>query len=100
VDHETGPKLITVILWIVLAAAVVGLIILVAVTMPLLGRLGAFSRALGKLRRGRQDVLKLQAGAAELEQTVLGLQRRAEIAQERVALIKAGQGKPTGRHAR
>jgi hypothetical protein len=89
-----------VVLWIVLAAVLVGLIILVAVTVPLLGRLGALTRALRKLERRQQDALKLQAGAAELEQTVLGLQRRAEVAQERVTLIKVGHGEPTGRHAR
>jgi HAMP domain-containing protein len=89
-----------VVLWIVLATVLVGLIILVAVTVPLLGRLGALSRAVRRLQRRRQDALQLQAGAAELEQSALGLQRRAEIAQERVALIKAGHGEPTGRHAR
>ena len=34
--------------------------------------------------------MKLQAGAAELERTVLGLQRAHRRMQERLAIIKAG----------
>lgn len=85
-------------MWIVIAAVVAGLIFLVAVTMPVVGRLGALHRAIGRLQRRRQEAMKMQAATAELERTVLGLQRRAEVMQERLSIIKAGHD-DTGRHA-
>jgi len=86
-------------MWIVIAAVVLGLIVLVAVTVPVVGRLAGLQLALRRLRRRQQEAMKLQAGAAELERTVQALQRRAETMQERLALIRAGQGEPAGRHA-
>jgi len=54
--------------------------------------LSGLRRAAVKLQRRQQEALKLQEGAAVLEQTVLGLQRRAEVMQDRVAVIQAGLG--------
>jgi hypothetical protein len=88
-----------VVLWIVIAAVVLGLIFLVAVTVPLLGRLAGLRRAVAGLQRRRQEAMRLQAGAAGLEQTVQGLHQRAGTMQERLAIIKAGYGDDTGRHA-
>jgi len=85
-------------MWIVIAAVVLGLIVLVAVTVPVIGRLSALRRAVRGLQRRQQEALRLQAGAAELERTLTGVQRRAETAQERLALIKAGHD-GTGKHA-
>jgi HAMP domain-containing protein len=85
-------------MWIVIAAVVLGLIILVAVTVPVIGRLSALRRAVRRLQGRQQEALKLQAGAAELERTLTGLQRRAETTQERLALIRAGHD-GTGKHA-
>jgi TolA-binding protein len=86
-------------MWIVIAAVVVGLIILVAVTLPVAGRLSGLQRAMARLQRRQEEAMKLQAGAQTLEQTVLGLQQRAETMQERIALIKAGHGGNEGKHA-
>jgi hypothetical protein len=86
-------------MWILIAVVVLSLIALVAVTVSVVGRLAGLQRAVGRLQRRRQEAMDLQAGAAELEQTVQLLQRRAETMQERVALIRAGRGEPTGRHA-
>ena len=86
-------------MWIVIAAVVIGLIVLVAVTLPLAGRLSTLRRALAKLQRRQAEAMALQAGAARLEQTVLETQQRAETMQERIALIKAGRGEAGGKHA-
>jgi HAMP domain-containing protein len=85
-------------MWIVIAAVVLGLIILVAVTVPVIGRLSALRRAVRRLQQRQPEALKLQAGAAELERTLTSLQRRAETTQERLALIRAGHD-GTGKHA-
>ncbi|HET6532363.1 MAG TPA: hypothetical protein VFH03_17390 [Actinoplanes sp.] len=86
-------------MWILIAVVVLGLIALVAVTVPVVGRLAGLQRAVRRLGRRRQEAMNLQAGAAQLVQTVQHLHRRAETMQERVALIRAGHGEPTGRHA-
>ena len=85
-------------MWIVIAAVVLGLIVLVAVNVPVIGRLPALRRAVRRLQHRQQEVVKLQAGAAELERTLTGLQQRAETMQERLALIRAGHD-GTGKHA-
>jgi len=86
-------------MWIVIAAVVVGLIILVAASVPLLGRLSRLRRAAAKLERRQAEAMALQAGVARLEQTVLQVQKRAETMQEGIALIKAGGGDGSGKHA-
>jgi hypothetical protein len=86
-------------MWIVIAAVVAGLIILVAVSLPVVGRLSALRRAVVKLQRRQAEAMALQAGAARLEQTVLEMQQRTETMQERLAVIKAGRGEAGGKHA-
>ena len=86
-------------MWILIAAGVVGLIVLAAVCVPLLGRLQNLEHAMRKVQRRQAEAMELQAGAAQLEQTILGLQQRAETMNERIALIKAGHGDETGKHA-
>jgi hypothetical protein len=86
-------------MWIVIAVVLAGLIILVAVTLPVLGRLSRLRRAVAKLQRRQDEAMALQAGAARLEQTVLQVQKRAETMQEGIAVIKAGRGDGTGKHA-
>jgi hypothetical protein len=79
-------------MWIVVAVVVVAVIVLVAAVVPLSGRLSALRRAAVKLQRRREDAMTLQAAAAELERSVAALQERAEQAQRRLAVIKAGRG--------
>jgi hypothetical protein len=43
--------------------------------------------------------MKLQQGAVVLEESVAGLQQRAEIMQAQLAVIKAGQGASDGKHS-
>jgi hypothetical protein len=86
-------------MWIVIAAVVAGLIILVAVSVPVVGRLSALQRAAARLQRRQQEVMALQEGAQALEQTLVVLQRKAGTMEERLAVIKAGRGEGTGKHA-
>jgi hypothetical protein len=83
-------------MWIVIAAVVLGLIILLAVALPVVGRLSGLRRAMARLQRRQEDAAKLEAGALGLEQTLLGLQQRAETMQDRIALIRAGHGGGVG----
>ena len=87
-------------MWIVIGAVVAGLIILVAVSLPVVGRLSALQRAAVRLQRRQEEAMALQEGAQRLEHTLLALQRRAETMEERLAVIKAGRGDDVGKHAR
>jgi hypothetical protein len=86
-------------MWIVIAAVVAGLIILVAVSLPVVGRLAGLRRAAVRLQRRQEEAMRLQEGAQALETSLLGLQRRTETMQERLAVINArrggGAGKPS-----
>jgi hypothetical protein len=86
-------------MWIWIGAGVLGLIILALATVPLLGKLRELRRAVGRLQRRQAEAEALQSGAQQLEQTLLGLQDKAETMQERLAVIKAGRGGSTGKHA-
>ena len=75
------------LLWIWIVAVVFALIVLVAAAVPVLGRLGGLRRAATRLQRRQADAAKLQASAAELEQSLAGVQARAEEMQERLAAL-------------
>jgi polyphosphate kinase 2 (PPK2 family) len=85
-------------MWILIAAGVLGLVLLIAVTVPVLSRLSGLRRAVVKLQRRQQEAQALQAGAETLQTTLAGLQQRAETMQERLAIVKAGHD-DTGKHA-
>jgi hypothetical protein len=87
------------VLWIVIAVVVLALVILGAAVMSVLGRLRGLDRAMRKLLRRQEQAMKLQEKAVVLEETLAGLQRRAELAQEQVAVIKAGHGASDGKHS-
>jgi biopolymer transport protein ExbB/TolQ len=90
-----------VVTWIVIGAVVLGLVVLVAVSLPVVGRLAALQRAAVRLQRRQDEATALQEGAQRLEHNLLGLQRRAETMQERLAVIQAARGgADPGRHAR
>jgi hypothetical protein len=86
-------------MWIVIAAVVIGLVILVAVSLPVVGRLSGLQRALLRLQRRQADAMKLQARAETLIQGLLDLEQRAYALEERIALMKGGQAGSVGRHA-
>jgi HAMP domain-containing protein len=86
-------------MWIVIAAVVLGLIILVAVTLPVLGRLSTLQRAMVKVQRRQAEAMALQAQAEQVHRTVLQVQERTATMQERLELIKAGRGESPGGHA-
>ncbi|WP_285689774.1 hypothetical protein [Actinoplanes sp. NBRC 103695] len=85
--------------WILIGAGVLGLVILAVVAFPLLGKLADLRRAGERLQRRQAEATTLQTNAEQLQQTLLGLEQRTGTMQERLALIKAGHGEPTGKHA-
>jgi hypothetical protein len=85
--------------WVWIGAGVLGLIILAAAAVPLLGKLADLRRAGERLQRRQAEAMTLQGNAEQLQETLLGLQQRTGTLQERLALIKAGHGEPTGKHA-
>ena len=87
------------VLWIVVAVVVLALVILAVAVMSVLGRLSALDRAMRRLLLRREQAVKLQAGAEQLERSLAGLGERTAIAEEQVAIIKAGRGETHGKHS-
>jgi uncharacterized protein YoxC len=85
--------------WIVIAVVALALIILVVAVFSVLNRLNGLDRAARRLQRRQAEAMKLQQGAVVLEESVAGLQQRAEIMQAQLAAIKAGQGASDGKHS-
>ena len=81
------------LLWVWIAVVVVALIVMGIAVGSVVSRLGGLRRAAVKLQRRQEEAMKLQAGAAELERSVLGLQERAERMQGQVATIQTGLGR-------
>jgi hypothetical protein len=84
------------VLWVVIAAVLVGLLVLVMAAGSLAGRLRPLRRAATALLRRQAEAEKLQAAAFTLAQEAETLRLKAEITQERLALIKVKSG-PRGR---
>jgi len=82
-----------VLIWVWVAVVVLALIIMGTAVMSVLGRLSELDRAARKLQARQAEAMKLQEGAAVLERSVLAVQERAELMQERVESIQAGLGK-------
>ena len=80
-------------LWVWIAVVVIGLVVLGSAALSLLGRLSVLQHAAVRLQRRQAEATQLQEGAAVLEQSVLGLQQRAEVMQEKIAVIQAARGK-------
>ncbi|MFI5935417.1 hypothetical protein [Actinoplanes sp. NPDC051494] len=87
------------VLWIVIGVVVLALIILVVSVLSVLGRLSGLDRAMRRLLQRQEQATRLQADAEALQETILGLQKRAEVAQEQIAVIKAGRGDSNGKHS-
>ena len=85
--------------WIVVAVVVFSLILLGAAVGSVVGRLRGLERAGRRLQRRQEQAMKLQEGAVVLEQTLDGLQKRAELMEAQLAVIKAGRGQSSGKHS-
>jgi hypothetical protein len=83
-------------MWIVIAAVVAGLVILVAVSVPVVGKVSGLRRAAVRLQRRQQEAMELQAGAERLEQTLLGLERRADTMAEHLSAVRGRAARPHG----
>jgi outer membrane murein-binding lipoprotein Lpp len=82
-----------VVLWIVIGAAVLGLLVLALAARPVLARLPELARALRRLADRQARAEELGAQLTELQERVEAVQQRAVVAQERIAVIKAGRGR-------
>ena len=80
------------LIWVWVAVVVVALIIMGSAIMSVLGRLSGLERAARKLQARQAEAMRLQEGAVVLERSVLAVQERAELMQERVEAIQAGLG--------
>ena len=78
-------------MWIWIAVVVVAVIVLGAAGVRLLGRLDGLRRAAARLRLRQADAARLQQSALALQETVLEVQRRAELTQEHVAALPLKQ---------
>jgi len=76
------------VIWLVIAVVLVGFLVLVSAAGSLVGRLGPLRRAAMTVLRRQAEVEKLQAAALTLAQEADTLRLKAEITQERLALIK------------
>jgi hypothetical protein len=85
----TAARLSGVIVWIVIAAALFGLIVVGAAVRPILARLPQLRRALRRLQQRRAEAEVLQEKAVVLQDRLAALQRDATYAQEQIALIAA-----------
>jgi heme exporter protein D len=85
--------------WIAIAVVVLALIVLTASVFSVLNRLNGLERAARRLERRQAEAMKLQQHAVVLEETMAGLQQRAEVMQGQVAVIKAGRGASEGKHS-
>jgi HAMP domain-containing protein len=80
------------VLWIVIAVVLVGLLVLLLAAGSLVGRLRPLRRAARALLRRQAEAEKLQAAAFTLAQEAETLRLKAEITQERLALVKVKSG--------
>ncbi len=85
--------------WIAIAAVALALVVLTASVFSVLNRLNGLDRAARRLQLRQSEAMKLQQHAGVLEKSVAGLQRRAEIMQAQLAVIKAGRGASDGKHS-
>jgi hypothetical protein len=80
------------VMWVVIAAVLVGFLVLVLAAGSLVGRLRPLRRAAMTVLRRQAEVEKLRAAALTLAQEADTLRLKAEITQERLALIKVSRG--------
>ncbi|MEV0717819.1 hypothetical protein [Asanoa sp. NPDC050611] len=81
------------VLWIVIGAAVLGLLVLALAARPVLARLPELARALRRLEDRQARAEEIGAQLADLQERAEAVQQRAVVAQERIAVIKAGRGR-------
>lgn len=78
--------------WIWAAVVVLGLIILIAAIAAVLSRLSRLRRAGERLRLRRTEAMRLRESVEVLNRSVQVVRERAEEAQRRIVVIKAGRG--------
>jgi len=82
-----------VVLWIVLGAAVLGLLVLALAARPVLARLPELARALRRLEDRQTRAQALGDELALLQERAESVRRQTVVTQERIAVIKAARGR-------
>jgi hypothetical protein len=82
-----------VVLWIVIGAAVLGLLVLALAARPLLARLPELARALRRLEDRQARAEALGEELALLQERAESVRQQTVVTQERIAVIKAGRGR-------
>jgi len=82
-----------VVLWIVIGAAVLGLLILALAARPVLARLPELARALRRLEDRQARAEALAVDLAAVQERAEAVRQQTVVAQERIAVIKAGRGR-------
>jgi len=75
-------------MWSWIAVVVVAVVVMGAVGVRLLGRLDGLRRAAVRLRRRQAEAAELRENALVLQETLLGVQQRAENLQEHAVFQK------------
>jgi biopolymer transport protein ExbB/TolQ len=71
--------------WLVLGAFALGLVLLVLMVLPVLGRLAALARAGARTRRQLAEAQTLQMSLAHLQERLASVQEHATTVQEETA---------------
>ena len=79
--------------WIVIGALVLGVVILIASFIPVLRRLSGLRAAMRRAQKRQAEAMALQHSVDELNETLAGVQERAETTQSRLAAIQAARGR-------
>ena len=81
------------VLWIVIGAAVLGLLVLALAARAVLARLPELARALRRLEDRQVRAEAMGNELAMLQERAEELRQQTVVAQERIALIKAARGR-------
>jgi hypothetical protein len=82
-----------VVTWIAWGLVLLGLVVLLLASLPVIGRLGPLRRAALRMRRHHARIESLQGAALTLQERVEPLLSQVETAQRRLAVIQAKRGR-------
>jgi hypothetical protein len=78
-----------VVTWIVVGAALLGLVVMALAVSPVLAALGRLRRAVRLLGYRQAEVEKVRVAAADLAERIAEVRSRAELTQRSAAVIRA-----------
>jgi biopolymer transport protein ExbB/TolQ len=84
---------VLVVKWIVIGAIVLGVVILIASFIPVLRRLSGLRTAISRAQRRQAEAMALQVSVERMNETLAGVQERAEATQRKLAAIQGARGR-------